>query len=73
MSLLAMAKSTAVKNCLLSFMSDWMVGKLGAPANANIVVLKAEKRSYYKINNEWNCKQLTSYCNNLVFFLLQYF
>ncbi len=42
MSLLAMAKSTAVKNCLLSFMSDWMVGKLGAPANANIVVLKAE-------------------------------
>jgi hypothetical protein len=42
MSLLAMAKSTAVKNCLLSFISDWMVGKLGAPANANIVVLKAE-------------------------------
>jgi hypothetical protein len=31
-----------VKNCLLSFISDWMVGKLVAPANANIVVLKAD-------------------------------
>ncbi len=38
----AIAMSTAVKNCLLSLMSDWMVGKLVAPANANIVVLKAD-------------------------------
>ncbi len=37
----AMAMSTAVKNCLLSFISDWIVGKLVAPAYANIVVLKA--------------------------------
>jgi hypothetical protein len=36
-----MAMSTAVKNCLLSFISDWIVGKLVAPAYANIVVLKA--------------------------------
>jgi hypothetical protein len=50
MSLLAMAKRTAVKNCLLSFMSDWMVGKLGAPANANIVVLKAESTLIKKEN-----------------------
>ncbi len=38
----AIVMSTAVKNCLLSFISDWMVGKLVAPANANIVVLKAD-------------------------------
>jgi hypothetical protein len=38
----AIAMSTAMKNCLLSLMSDWMVGKLVAPANANIVVLKAD-------------------------------
>jgi hypothetical protein len=41
----AIAMRTAVKNCLLSLISDWMVGKLVAPANANIVVLKAVKGS----------------------------
>jgi hypothetical protein len=37
-----MARRTAVKNCLLSFMSAWMVGMEGTPAKANMVVLKAE-------------------------------
>jgi hypothetical protein len=39
-----MAMRTALVNLLLSRMSDWMVGKLGAPAKANIVVLKAEDK-----------------------------
>ena len=41
-SLPPIAIDTQIENCLLSFISDCIVGKLGAPAKANMVVLNAE-------------------------------
>ena len=37
----AMASTTALGNWAFCFMSAWMVGKVEAPANANIIELKA--------------------------------
>ena len=37
-----MASTAALGNWVLSFMSAWMVGKVEAPAKANMIVLKAE-------------------------------
>ena len=46
---LPMAMVAEMGNLLLSFMSAWMVGNVEAPANANIIEPKAEKKEiiYY--------------------------
>ena len=46
--LLIIAKKAAFGNLVLSFMSAWIVGKVDAPANENIIELKAE---FFDIND----------------------
>ena len=53
---LPMAMVAEMGNLLLSFMSAWMVGNVEAPANANIIEPKAEKKEiiYYGFAEENN-------------------
>ena len=55
-SLLDIATMTDLPKCFDWFMSDCMVGKLDAPENANIVVLKA-KWNIVVLKAKWNIRK----------------
>ena len=45
------AMTAALGNCVLSFMSAWMVGKVEAPAKANRIELNAVTRARLKLHD----------------------